>query len=174
MSTAQWIFSLVLLGWVLARNLGARRMTVPNLLIPLAIVLAAAAWYLQDVPTAGHDIELDLVGAAVGLVMGIIAVAATKTSHRGGHLVVTAGAAFAAVWVVAIAGRILFIEWATHGGARAIAEFSVRHQITGADAWTAAIVLMALTMVTVRLTVNAVQLFRHRLTITAPSRVGAA
>lgn len=63
---------------------------------------------------------------------------------------VSAGAGFAALWVLVVAGRVTFAEWATHGGSRAVTEFSVRHQITGAEAWTAAFVLMALAMVVAR------------------------
>ena len=69
---------------------------------------------------------------------------------------------------------MLFAQWATHSGARTIGEFSMRHQITGADAWTAAFVLMALTMVAVRLVVTAVQVSAHRSPSAALAKAGAA
>ena len=49
-----------------------------------------------------------------------------------------------------IGGRIAFAQWATGAGGRAVGEFSMQHHISGADAWTAAFVLMALTMVLAR------------------------
>ncbi len=101
-------------------------------------------------PTLGHDPQLELVGTGVGAALGVAAAALTRVHRHGERLVVTAGAWFAALWVVVIGGRVAFAEWATHSGARAIGEFSMRHQITGADAWTAAFVLMALAMVLVR------------------------
>jgi hypothetical protein len=41
-----------------------------------------------------------------------------------------------------------FAELATHGWSRAVGEFSIRHQITGAGAWTASFVLMAVSICT--------------------------
>jgi hypothetical protein len=68
-----------------------------------------------------------------------------------------------------IGGRVAFAEWATHTGARTVGEFSVRHQITGADAWTAAFVLMAVAMVVVRYAATAlVAGARARRTVVAP------
>jgi hypothetical protein len=39
--------------------------------------------------------------------------------------------------VLVVVGRVAFVEWAAHGGARAVGEFSLRHDITGAAAWAA-------------------------------------
>ncbi|KRE62980.1 hypothetical protein [Nostocoides sp. Soil756] len=174
MSTTQWILNLALLGWVLARNLGTHRVTRATFLVPLAVVVAAGAWFLRDLPTGGHDLDLDLVGVAAGLAFGTLAALLTTVHLRQGHLVASAGPAFAAVWVATIGGRMLFAQWATHDGARTIGEFSMRHQITGADAWTTAFVLMALTMVAVRLVVTAVQVSAHRSRSASLAEAGAA
>jgi hypothetical protein len=135
---------------VLLRNLGARPVTRATFAVPLVVVAVAAVAYLRDVPTAGHDTVLELAGAGAGLAFGAVATAFTRMSVRGGRLMLRAGLGFAAVWVVAIGGRVVFAEWATHDGARTVGEFSMRHQLTGADAWTAAFVLMALAMVLTR------------------------
>lgn len=174
MSTAQWILNLALLGWVLTRNLGTHRVTRATFLVPLAVVAAAGAWFLRDLPTAGHDVRLELIGIATGLLLGTLAALLTRVRHRHGDLVVSAGTAFAAVWIATIGGRMLFAQWATHSGARTIGEFSMRHQITGADAWTAAFVLMALSMVAVRLVVTAVQVWAHRAGSAPLAEAGAA
>ena len=73
MSTAQWILNLALLGWVLTRNLGTHRVTRSTFLVPLAVVAAAGGWFLRDLPTAGHDVGLELIGVAAGLVLGTLA-----------------------------------------------------------------------------------------------------
>jgi hypothetical protein len=164
MSTTQWILNMTLLGWVLARNLGTRPINRATFLVPLAVVAVAAAVFLRDVPTVGHDGQLELIGAGVGLLLGLASALLTKVHVRAGELVVTAGTAFAALWVVVIGGRVAFAEWATHSGARTIGAFSVRHQITGADAWTAAFVLMALTMVAGRMLVTGAQVARRTTT----------
>lgn len=166
MSTPQWILNFALLGWVILRNLGTHRVTPSTFFVPLALVVAAGCWFLRDLPTAGHDVGLELVGIAAGLALGTVAALLTRMHRHHGDLVVSAGTAFAAVWVLAIGGRMLFAQWATHDGARTIGEFSMRHHITGADAWTAAFVLMALTMVATRFVVTLVQVSAHRSPLT--------
>jgi len=149
-SAAQWILNLALLGWVLTRNLGTRAVTPATFGVPALVVAAVAATYLRDLPTLGSDVALELAGLAVGAALGVAAAGLTRVHRADGRLVVTAGKGFALLWVGVVGGRVAFAEWATHTGARAVGEFSARHQITGADAWTAAFVLMAVAMVVVR------------------------
>lgn len=174
MSTAQWILNATLLVWVLTRNIGTRRVTALTFLVPLLVVAVAGGWFLRDVPTAGHDTTLELVGLGAGVLLGVGAAASTRMFRRDGILVVRAGAGFAGLWIAVIAGRALFAEWATHGGARPVGEFSMRHQITGADAWTAAFVLMALAMVSARLVVLLAQVRTHRAATTSLVEAGVA
>jgi hypothetical protein len=58
--------------------------------------------------------------------------------------------------VLVIGGRVAFAYGADHWFGPAIGRFSITHQITGADAWTAAFVLMALSMVVVRVAASGV------------------
>jgi len=55
-----------------------------------------------------------------------------------------------------IGGRMAFAYGADHWFPAAIGRFSIEHEITGADAWTAAFVLIALAMVLTRVVVTAV------------------
>ncbi|MGZ4774568.1 MAG: hypothetical protein ACXVYW_04600 [Oryzihumus sp.] len=174
MSTTQWILNLGLLAWVLLRNLGSHRVTRGTSLVPAVIVLVVGGVFLQDVPSAGNDTGLELIGLAGGAVLGVVAAALTRVRREGQEVVVRAGVAFAALWVVVIGGRVAFAEWATGAGSRTVGEFSMRHLITGADAWTVAFVLMALAMVTVRMVVTAGQVaLTRRATVAADVRVGA-
>ena len=149
MSTAQWILSLALLTWAFARNLGTRPVTSGTFALPLAIV-AVASFFLVPLPARGNDLELIGALGAAGAALGLAAGAVTRLHDRDGRLVATAGIGYAALWVLAIGGRIAFAEWATGPGARTVGAFSREHAITGADAWTAAFVTMALTMVLTR------------------------
>ncbi|MGN6685936.1 MAG: hypothetical protein ACTHK1_00200 [Actinomycetales bacterium] len=155
MSTAQWFLNCTLLGWVLLRNLGSKPLTRGLLLVPIAVCVVAAAVFLRDLPTAGHDLTLELVGLTIGLLLGGVATLLTRIDQTGRGLVVQAGAGFALLWVVVIGGRIAFAEWANGVGASSIGRFSMQHAITGADAWTAAFVLMALAMVVGRVVTTA-------------------
>lgn len=160
MSTTQWALNALLLIWILSRNLGVRAVTRSMFVVPLLIVVMAAGGLLRDVPTVGNDWLLEAVGAGAGLVLGVLAALLCRVEARGQRLTVSAGVGFAALWVAVIGGRMLFATWAEGPGAPTIGAFSREHLITGADAWTAAFVLMALAMVAGRLATLAIQLVR--------------
>ncbi len=175
MTTTQWILNLVLLAWVLSRNLGTRPVGRTTFVVPALLVALASVAYLRDVPTQGNDGRLELVGAVVGVGLGVLSALLTRVGRASdGRPVVTAGAAFAALWVAVIGGRVAFAEWATHDGARAVGEFSMHHAITGAGAWTAAFVLLALGMVAGRYATTGVALARRSRETTALTTGGAA
>lgn len=157
MSLTQWILSIVLLGWALLRNLGTREVTRTTFALPIVIVAAAAAFFLLPIPTAGNDLTLIASLGVVGALFGLAASVVTRMHHSNGRLVTTAGFGFAALWVVMIGGRIAFAEWANGEGAGTVGMFSRDHAITGADAWTAGLVAMALAMVVARTVVLALR-----------------
>ncbi|WP_322747007.1 hypothetical protein [Streptomyces fagopyri] len=130
-------------------------------------VATAAAYYLKSFPTQGHDIRLDAVTVAAGAALGLACGAATRLGRAAdGVAVARAGAVAALLWIAGMAARAGFEFWATHGGAGSVARFSRDHLITGADAWTAALLLMALAQVVCRLTV--VRVRARRVTATGP------
>ncbi len=175
MSTTQWTLNIALLAWVLLRNVGTRPLDRAAFTVPLLVVGVAAGIFLRDVPTAGNDVTLDVLFASAGLALGLVATALTRIRLDGGRLFVTAGAAFAGLWIAVIGGRIVFAEWATGAGSRTVGQFSRDHLITGADAWTAAFVLMALAMVFGRLLTTAVVAAASHRRLSAPvaASVGA-
>lgn len=160
MSNTQWALNVLLLVWVLSRNLGVREVTRSMFVVPLVIVVTAAAGFLRDVPTVGNDWLLEAVGAGAGLALGVLAAFLCRVETKRSRVTVTAGLGFAALWVAVIGGRMLFAAWAQGPGAASIGAFSRDHLITGAGAWTAAFVLMALAMVAGRLVTLAIQLAR--------------
>jgi len=157
MSTTQYLLNAVLLAFVLWANLGTRPVSRARFTLPLLLVAVAAAGFLRDVPTAGSDLTLEVVGVAAGVVLGLLAAALVRVDRdTTGRLVLRAGAPYAALWLVVIGGRCAFAYGAQHWFPRAIGEFSATHHITGADAWTAAFVLMALAMVVTRVAATGV------------------
>jgi hypothetical protein len=176
MTTEQLLLNAGLLLFVLATNLGTRALTTRRLLFPLVVVGVAGAIYLRDLPTSGGDGRLVLAGALSGVALGCLAGLLMRVRDMGaGRRVTRAGWAYAALWVAVVGGRVAFAYSATGWAARAVGEFSVRHQVTGAHAWTAAFVLMALVMVTTRVAVTAL---RGRpagrgTAVVAPSTAGA-
>jgi hypothetical protein len=151
MSTTQYLLNAGLLVFVLWANLGTRAVDRARFTLPLLLVAVAAGVFLRDVPTAGNDLGLELAGVAAGSVLGLVAAALVRVDRDAtGRLVMRAGAAYAALWIAVIGGRCVFAYGADHWFGRQIGEFSMTHEITGADVWTTAFILMALAMVVVR------------------------
>ncbi|HXW79458.1 MAG TPA: hypothetical protein VEJ84_08160 [Acidimicrobiales bacterium] len=149
MTTTDYILDLAL-GMVLLQVRG-RKLTAFSLLLPFAIVVGAATTYLSSVPTAGSDLVL-LVGCSViGAVLGsLCAVFTSVGANPAGVLVSKARPVAAILWVLGVGARLAFQEYVTHGGLTSLGRFSAAHDITSAQAWTAALVLMALAEVVAR------------------------
>ncbi len=156
MSPSQLILNVALLVFVLGTNLGTRAVTGARLLLPVALVGVAGWFFLQDLPTTAGDTRLELAGALTGVALGFAAAALMPVRRDStGRIVTTAGTGYAVLWIAVIGGRIAFAYSATGWASRTVGEFSMAQQITGAAAWTAAFVMMALAMVLTRVAVTA-------------------
>ena len=128
-----------------------RRVTARTLLLPLGIVAWAAATYLKGVPTAGNDLVLVVGCAAIGALLGGLCAAFTTVGRdASGAPVAKAGAVAAVLWVLGVGTRLAFQLYVSHGGSPAVVRFSAAHHITSSEAWTAALVLMAIAEVVAR------------------------
>ena len=167
MTTTDYLISVALVLLVIPQIRGTRQ-TLRNVLLPVVVVAAAAAYYLKSFPTQGHDVQLDIVGLVAGAFLGIACGATTRLSTASdGVALAKAGAVAATLWIVGMASRAGFEYWATHKGAATIAQFSRDNLITGAAAWTAALLLMALAQVLCRLAV--VRIKARRVSSHAPA-----
>jgi hypothetical protein len=139
-----------------------RPLTTKMLVRPVIIVGIAVATYLNGIPTAGNDLVLVAMLALLGLSIGL-ASGQTALMRRGGHgeVLTRTGWASAFFWVLGMGSRFAFLVWTTHGGAHTIAQFSAQHSITSSEAWTVALLAMAVFEVCGRSLVQAAR--RHRL-----------
>lgn len=160
MTTTEYLLNIGVLALVLATNLGTRALSWRRLLLPVLLVALAGFSFLRQMPTVGHDLELELAGLTTGVLLGVVAALLVHVRRVGDRVVTSAGAGFAALWVLVIGGRMLFAYGAKHWYGRAIGEFSRAYQITGTGVWTAAFVLMALAMVVSRVLVTGTQAAR--------------
>jgi hypothetical protein len=78
-----------------------------------------------------------------------------ERDEQTGRIVTEAGVAYATLWVIVFGGRLAFAWAATNLWPHQVMQFSVQHAITDSAAWTAAFVLMALSMVVTRTAVVA-------------------
>ena len=85
----------------------------------------------------------------------------------GADVLASAGVLSVIAWVAGMGFRFGFEYYAYHSGAGAVGRFSVSHDITGAQIWTTALVLMAFGQVIAR--VGVLQYRRIRLEAAPPS-----
>ena len=138
--------------FVIATQLGRHSVSLHRFLMPLVAVVAVAFSYLKGIPTAGGDLSFEIICTLVGVAFGLLAISLVRVERDGrtGRLMTQAGIAYAAVWLVAFGGRLAFGWAAGSVWQQQVGQFSFDHQITGAGAWTAAFVLMAIAMVATR------------------------
>jgi hypothetical protein len=171
MTIIDYLISTALVLLVIPQIRGSK-MTMISVVRPVVLVAAAAAYYLRGVPTQGNDVLLDVLLIALGAALGISCAATTSiTPGEDGIPYAKAGIAAAILWVLGMAGRFAFQYYANHSGAQSVVNFSVKHQITSSEAWTAALIFMALAEVVSRLIVMRV---RGRLLTSAARRTAAA
>jgi hypothetical protein len=150
MTISDYVIDITLISIVLVQLRG-RKLTTRSLLLPVAIVAYVAVTYLKAIPTSGNDLFLIVGCAAVGATLGGLAAHFTTVHADGdGIPIAKAGLVAAALWILGTAGRLAFQVYASHGGGRAIERFSAAHSITAATAWTAALILMAISEAVVR------------------------
>jgi hypothetical protein len=161
MTTTDYLIDSALVLLVLLQ-IKERPLTTHTLIRPLIIVSVAVVTYLHGIPTAGNDLvlvgTLALVGLGIGLASG-----QTVLMRRGrdGEVLARSGWASGCFWVLGMGSRFAFAIWISHGGAATIGQFSAQHSITSGEAWTAALLAMAVFEVCGRSLVQAAR--RHRL-----------
>ena len=153
MTTTDWLIDITLI-FIVLRQVREGRIDLRFIAIPLALCAYTFHSYVHSLPTAGNDLVLIAVAAAVGVTLGVLGGFATHVRAENGQAFARAGIVAAGLWVGSMTARLGFIIWITHsGGEQALGRFSVSHDITGADVWQTALVLLALSEVLVRLAI---------------------
>jgi len=143
MTTTDYIIDSLLVLLVVLQ-LRERDLTTAQLVRPILIVGIAVLNYLHGIPTGGNDLvlvgALALLGAMIGVASGWTVL---MRSGQNGSVRFRSGWASACYWVLGMGSRFAFIYWITHSGAHTIAQFSASHSITSGEAWTVALLAMA-------------------------------
>jgi hypothetical protein len=150
MPTSALILSAVILIGVLASDLGRRAVTHSRLRRPLLIAGIAGSMYLSAFATRGDGLAVELAGAGVGAVLGLLAGSLMRVEHDGnGQAFTRAGAGYVAIWIAAVGSRLAFIYGSEHVFSASLGSWMVAHHVTTA-ALTDGLVLMALAMTVAR------------------------
>jgi hypothetical protein len=157
MPASVWILNLVVLAVLLEADLGRRKIGWFRVLRPLLTAGAVVALYMSSVPTSGHNVALQAVGAGVGVLLGLAAhlfmsVGYGPVKSRGSvrdRAVSRAGFGYAAFWIVIFAGRLVFIYGSENWFSHSVGQFLIAHQLSVAGL-TDSLIFMAITMALAR------------------------
>jgi hypothetical protein len=152
MNTTEILTFIGLAALIIGTQVGRHPLTPRRLLLPFVAAGVVAYHYLQSIPTVGGDMDFDIALSLAGAACGVLAafLMGVERDGRTGRIMLQAGLAYAALWVIVFGGRLAFAWAATNLWTHQIEQFSLQHEITGNAAWTAAFVLMALSMVVAR------------------------
>ncbi|MGC2168542.1 MAG: hypothetical protein WA580_05510 [Acidimicrobiales bacterium] len=151
MSVSDYVVDILLIALVL-RQLRARQLTIRVVILPIVLVVWAWTSYFHTFAANGHDYELIGVFVVVGLALGIASGLTTKVWESNQQVMFQAGVWAAVTWIAGMGFRLGFQIWATStSGQASLTRFSIRHHITGPEAWVCALLLMALCEVLGRL-----------------------
>jgi hypothetical protein len=138
---------------LVARQARERELDRRSAIVPLVILFFVAQMFLHSIPTAGNDLVLIGLLAAVGLTLGIASGFATHVrAGANGLAVARVGWLVAGLLVAGIGSRMVFAFAISNGLRPDIASFSIAHHISAA-AWPTALVLMAICEVTTRIAI---------------------
>ena len=94
---------------ILATQLGTRHPSLDRVLLPVVIVGAIGFGSLHSLPGGPTSHLLELAGLGAGLVFGLASIPLFRVGKdERGRLTTTAGAAYAALWLAALAARLAF------------------------------------------------------------------
>jgi hypothetical protein len=143
MSTTDYLIDSALVLLVLLQ-IKERPLSTKSLIRPLIIVGIAVMNYLHGIPTAGNDLVLVGVLALLGLMIGVASGQTVQMRPgSGGAVLARARWLSGFFWVLGMGSRFAFLIWINNGGAATIGHFSAQHSITSAEAWTVALLAMA-------------------------------
>jgi hypothetical protein len=146
------IVNAIVLVAVLEGDLGShRKITKFRILRPILTTAFAVPLFLEKVTTHGNGLTLEVILAAAGIVLGLVATA-LMTVYRNpgtGRPASRAGAGYAALWIVIVGARAAFSYGSFHWFSPQLGHWMVTNGVT-ASAITDALVFMAVTLVLTR------------------------
>ncbi len=148
MPTDVLIVNLAVLFAVLEADLGRRKVSTFRILRPVFLAAGIIPLFIAHPATAGNGEILEIVLAGLGVLLGVVAAAGlmkVSFDQVSQKCVSTAGAGYAALWIVVIGARLLFTYGANHWYTAQLTHWMITNGIS-LNALTDALIFMAIAM----------------------------
>jgi hypothetical protein len=128
------VVNAVVLATTLKADLGMKEISGKRLRRPMFIAAGIVPMFVHTVYGKGPGLTVEVGGAAVGVLIGLIAISQMRV-HRDatGRSVSYAGAAYAVFWIAIAVGRSVFSYGAAHWYSTRLGTFFVRHGAAPTD-----------------------------------------
>src|ERR1700744_1407086 len=110
MTTSDCIIDIPLI-LIVFRQLREERLTARTIILPIALMSWAGFNYLHAIPTAGTDLLLIGIFAAVRIAFGLLGGLLTRVRANAGNVYIKATASAAGLWVLSMGFRMGFAIW---------------------------------------------------------------
>jgi hypothetical protein len=150
------ILNFLILGLVLAADLGRRQVTWMRLLRPLIGAALVIPFFVKGAAFSGTGLLLEIGGLAAGALLGVLAGSMFRVSFNGRteHTISVAGLPYLLVWIAITAARIYFTYGAEHVFGAQLGGWLAANRVSVA-ALTDSLILVSLAMMIGRTTILA-------------------
>jgi hypothetical protein len=150
------ILNFLILGLVLAADLGRRQVTWMRLLRPLIGAALVIPFFVKGAAFSGTGLLLEIGGLATGTLFGVLAGSMFRVSADGrtGRAVSVAGLPYLLMWIAITAARIYFTYGAEHVFGAQLGGWMAANGVSVA-ALTDSLILVSLAMMVGRTTILA-------------------
>lgn len=151
MDASVWIINLAVLTAVFEADLGHRKVSWFRLARPILLAGAIIPIYLKNVATAGNGLTLEIIGAAAGILLGLLAATLMQVGYDTAKAKVMsrAGVAYGALWAAVVGARLYFAYGSVHVFPTQLGRWLATNHITP-DALTDALIFLAIGMLLTR------------------------
>ncbi|WP_329130283.1 hypothetical protein OG552_06800 [Streptomyces sp. NBC_01476] len=151
MDTTVWLINLAVLAAVLEADLGRRRISWFRLARPVLVSGVIIPLYLTSATAHGNGLTLEIAGAGVGILAGLLAASLMRVEYDPGRrrVVSRAGMPYVALWVAVVGARLWFAYASEHTFRTQLGRWLVSNAIS-ADVLTDALIFFSIGMLVSR------------------------
>jgi hypothetical protein len=138
---------------LMVRQSQDRPFTMKMVALPVALAGWLFAAYVHEAPTVYNDPDLYVLAGLAGGTVGLLGGVRTGVRRVGDHVMVKGSRLYAALFLLLLAARLVFAWGADNAWHSQVVSFCIDHRISGQAPIVAALMLMLVATIAVRIVV---------------------